>query len=71
MNGYGDMCVVCEGEGEGRRVKARVRTSAPTTEIMTNEYGNTNANRVISQTCSAIIALASKEATPWDSYVTQ
>ena len=21
MNGYGDMCVVCEGGGEGRRVK--------------------------------------------------
>ena len=70
MNGYGDMCVWCvkvKVKGEGWRVKVRVklrvRTSRPTTQIMTIEYGNTNANLVLSQKCSAIIALACKEAT--------
>ena len=45
------------------RVKVRVRTSRPTTQIMTIEYGNTNANLVISQKWFASIALAYKEAT--------
>ena len=46
------------------RVKVRVRTSRPTTQRMTIEYGNTNADFVLSEKCSAIIALACKEATP-------
>ena len=55
-------CVKVKVKGEGRRVKVRVRTSRPTTQRMTIEYGNTNANFVLSQKCSAIIALACKEA---------
>ena len=40
------------------RVKVRVRTSRPTTQRMTIEYGNTHADLVLSEKCSAIIALA-------------